>query len=108
MYCINDRDLEYILNKYHDTGKEFDPFHRFIRNDAIFDESAGMDGEQIIKNILRLTRKPESAAPVRKALVLPMSLRIPDSLRLPRPFPGNQHGHGPEQNHNHKMAQRGV
>ncbi|NLM80708.1 MAG: hypothetical protein GX172_06220 [Clostridiales bacterium] len=69
MYCINDRDLEYILNKYHDTGKEFDPFHRFIRNDAIFDESAGMDGEQIIKNILALDEKNRNLPhPVRKAL----------------------------------------
>ena len=31
MKYVKDRDYEYIINKYHDTAKPFDPFTRFIR-----------------------------------------------------------------------------
>jgi hypothetical protein len=40
-----------VLNKHHDTTKPYDIMMRFIRNDAIFDESTGMDGDAIIEGI---------------------------------------------------------
>lgn len=51
MCFINDKDYEFISNKYHDTTKPFDPFRRFVRNDSIFDESTGMNAEDILKGI---------------------------------------------------------
>ncbi|MBQ7293274.1 MAG: hypothetical protein IJW79_06000 [Clostridia bacterium] len=43
MQYINDRDYEYIKNKYHDTNKPYDSFRRFIRHDEIFAEDTGME-----------------------------------------------------------------
>lgn len=61
MEYIKNTDYDYIMNKYHDQTKVIDSFdsshrgakifNRFIRHDDIFDESTGMDGEDIIDGI---------------------------------------------------------
>ncbi|MBQ7321857.1 MAG: hypothetical protein IJW99_07150 [Clostridia bacterium] len=68
MEYIKQSDYDYIINKYHDTSKPFDPFKRFIRHDAIFAPETGMDGEAIKENILLEDEKiRELPHPVRKA-----------------------------------------
>ncbi|MBO5270950.1 MAG: hypothetical protein J6B77_09195 [Clostridia bacterium] len=51
MEYICPEDYEYIINKYHDTSKPFDPFKRFIRHDEIFSEDSGMPPEEILAGI---------------------------------------------------------
>ncbi len=51
MIYIKDVDYEYIANKYHDTKKPFNSFMRFIRRDEIFDESTGMNGDEIKQGV---------------------------------------------------------
>jgi len=68
MEYIDPRDYDYIINKYHDQQKPFNPHKRFIRQEGIFDGSTGLDGDGIIAGILeqdsRLSSLPH---PVRKA-----------------------------------------
>jgi len=68
MKYIKDVDYNYIINKYHDTSKPFDPFKRFIRHDEVFDKSTGMDPiemeNEILKNDERIQHMPH---PMRKA-----------------------------------------
>lgn len=68
MDYIKPDDRQYILNKYHDQSKPFNPHRRFIRNDALFDSATGMDADAIIAGITEqdalLSALPH---PVRKA-----------------------------------------
>ncbi|MBQ5926920.1 MAG: hypothetical protein IIX01_03240 [Clostridia bacterium] len=65
---MNEQNKEYILNKYHDTKKPFNTFARFVRYDEIFDESTGLDGEEIKRKILENDEKIQDLShPVRKA-----------------------------------------
>lgn len=68
MEYITAQNYNYIINKYHDQAKPFNPHRRFIRHDEIFDCATGMDGEDIIAGILAqdatLVHLPH---PVRKA-----------------------------------------
>ena len=57
MEYINQLDYEYIMNKYHNSKKPFDPFVRFIRNDEIFNTATGLSGEEIKRGILKLCKK---------------------------------------------------
>ena len=57
MEYINPIDYEYIKNKYHDTKKPFNSFVRFIRRDEIFDETTGLDGDEIKRQILKNDEK---------------------------------------------------
>lgn len=54
MEYIKQADYDYIINKYHDAAKPFDPlkFNRWYRRDEIFDINSGLDGEDIKKGIL--------------------------------------------------------
>lgn len=71
MEYINDRDYQYIANKYHDTSKPFDSHRRFIRRDEIFAEETGMDGELIKEGILERDKEFEHLShPVRKAMAV--------------------------------------
>ncbi len=71
MKYINDRDYEYVRNKYHDISKPFDPFNRFIRHDEIFSEDSGMDPGDIISGIWENDKKYEQLPhPIRKARAL--------------------------------------
>ena len=65
MEYICDRDMNFILNKYHDASIT-DTHSRFTRNDSIFDESTGMDGEEIKKRILN-DYNPTLPHPIAKA-----------------------------------------
>lgn len=71
MYYINDTDSEYILNKHHSLSSDYNIMDRFIRHDEIFDESTGMNGDEIIKGIReqddKIRHLPHS---VRKAMAL--------------------------------------
>lgn len=68
MEYIENSDLEYILNKYHDASKPFDGHSRFIRRDKIFDEASGLDGNTIVENILEEDKKISYLPnPIRKA-----------------------------------------
>lgn len=68
MEYITAQDYHYIMNKYHRQDKPFDPHKRWIRQDDIFDEETGMQGDLLIAGILEqdqaLVGLPR---PVRKA-----------------------------------------
>lgn len=68
MQCINDLDRDYILNKYHAQDEPFDPHKRFIRREALFDSTTGLDGDAIIAGILAQDAAlADLPHPVRKA-----------------------------------------
>ena len=68
MEYIKNDDYQYIMNKYHDQNKPFDPLGRFVRNDEVFSPNTGMDGEEILKGILKQDKNLETLPhPVRKA-----------------------------------------
>ncbi|MBO5653058.1 MAG: hypothetical protein J6S44_02465 [Clostridia bacterium] len=76
MEYISDRDYEYIINKYHDTTKPYDIMQRFVRHDAIFDESTGLDGDEIKAQILERDKENEHLShPIRKALAFDFVLK---------------------------------
>ena len=52
MQFINDKSYEYIMSKYHDANKPFNPFNRLVRNDDYFDESTGMNADEIKNQLL--------------------------------------------------------
>lgn len=98
MYYINDSDSEYILNKHHSLSSDYDIMNCFIRHDEIFDESTGMDGDEIIKGIReqddKISHRPHS---IRKAMALRFVLdntriscdnrdRYPAIKAIDRPF----------------------
>ncbi len=71
MMYLNDRDGEYVLNKYHLLSKPYDIMNRFVRNDGIFDPSTGMDGDEIIRELKRIDGENKLLPhPIRKALAL--------------------------------------
>ncbi|MBR2019713.1 MAG: hypothetical protein IKA05_04870 [Clostridia bacterium] len=76
MKYIPSEHYAYIMNKYHDQSKPFDPHKRFIRRDEIFSEATGLSGEEILNGILeqdeRLVHLPH---PVRKARALAYVLK---------------------------------
>lgn len=68
MEYIDDLDLFYLKNKYHNDQKPFDPFVRFICNDDAYDPSTGLSEEEILREISRVDAKYKSAPKsVRKA-----------------------------------------
>ena len=66
MEYIPQNSYDYIMNKYHPQDQPFDSFKRFIRHDAIFDESTGLSGEAILEGITTQDRQ-DLPHPVRKA-----------------------------------------
>lgn len=53
MEYINSASYDYIMNKYHDTTKPFEPLRRYnFRNDAIFSPESGMDPEALLDGIM--------------------------------------------------------
>jgi hypothetical protein len=76
MEYVTDRNLEYILNKYHDTTKPFDSFSRFIRRDELFSPESGLSPEEIMDGILKNDEKyAHLPHPVRKARALEFVLK---------------------------------
>lgn len=51
MKYIPDFDYNYIINKFYDTTKPFNPLRRFIRYDELFEASTGMVPEEIEKEM---------------------------------------------------------
>ena len=52
MQYIKTEDYEYIMQKYADEPKSIVCRNRFVRQDRIFDPATGINGDDIIKNIL--------------------------------------------------------
>lgn len=76
MKYVKNCDYDYIINKYHDTAKPFNPHVRFIRHDEIFDANTGMHGDDIIKGINEQDEKIIGLPhPVRKAKALDYVLK---------------------------------
>ena len=76
MEYIKRCDLEYILNKYHDTEKPFNPLNRFVRNDNVFSPDTGISGDEIKKEVSRQAKENTSdPLPIRKAKVLEFVLK---------------------------------
>ncbi len=76
MKYVKPDDYDYIINKYHDTAKPFNPHARFIRHDEIFDANTGIQGDDIIKGINEQDEKIIGLAhPVRKAKALDYVLK---------------------------------
>lgn len=68
MKYIRQADYDYIINKYHDTAKPFDPHKRFIRRDELFSPDTGLDPEEILAGITENDRQYASLPhAVRKA-----------------------------------------
>ena len=68
MQYIKNSDYDYIINKYHDSSKKIASHERFMRNDCVFTENNGLDGDVILEEIIKqdemLSDKPHS---IRKA-----------------------------------------
>ena len=78
MKYIKPNDYSYIMNKYHDLSKPFNPFLRYIRHDEIFSSDSGMAPEDILAGIVELDRENQSLShPERKALALAFVLKNP-------------------------------
>ena len=69
MQYIKDSDYQYILNKYHDTTKPFEPLRRYnYRNDALFSPDTGMHPDELPAGIVENDKKyAHLGRPVRKA-----------------------------------------
>lgn len=71
MKHIDPCNYDYIINKYHDTKKPFDPFRRFIRRDELFQKSSGDSPESILSGIWENDKKYSTLPhPIRKARAL--------------------------------------
>lgn len=76
MKYISDADYSYIINKYHDTEKPFNPFLRFLRNDAIFAEDSGLSPDEVVAGACEADRECAVLShPVRKARALSYVLK---------------------------------
>lgn len=68
MEYIKEKDYDFIINKYHDSTKPFNPFRRFVRRDEIFVEENGLDGEKILEELVKRDEEIKDLPhPVRKA-----------------------------------------
>ena len=68
MEYVKQADYDYIMNKYHDQSVVYSSFSRFVRQEALFDESTGLSGEAVLEGILRQDEQLKALPhPVRKA-----------------------------------------
>ena len=76
MQYIKNEDYEYIMKKYADNPASVHGRNRFIRQDRIFDEKTGLNGDEIIKNIAVEDEKHKNLSrTMRKALALEYVLK---------------------------------
>jgi len=76
MQYIKNEDYEYIMQKYADEPKSIVGRSRFVRQDRIFDESTGLDGDIIIQRIIEEDEKMSNLShPIRKAKALEFVLK---------------------------------
>ena len=53
MKYIKDADYNYIMNKYHDASKPFDPFkHLYTNHEEFYDVNTGLSTAEIEKGIM--------------------------------------------------------
>ena len=75
MQYINDKSYEYIMSKYHDVNKPFNSFNTKIRHDEYFDESTGMNGDDLKVAIVEEDKKiTHLSHPIRKAKAMAFAL----------------------------------
>ena len=76
MKYIRPDDYKYIMQKYADDPRSVPSRNRFVRQDRIFDEKTGLDGEVILSGILKEDEKNVHLPhPVRKAKALAYVLK---------------------------------
>ncbi|MBE6546673.1 MAG: hypothetical protein E7668_04450 [Ruminococcaceae bacterium] len=76
MEFIKQEDREYIENKYHDTKKPFDPYHRRAYHGYEYDHSTGLSDGEIQAELLILSQDYATAPhPVAKAREIEYVLR---------------------------------
>ncbi len=76
MKYIQQQDYEYIINKYHDTTKPFDPYKRRAYHGYEYDPATGLSDEQIKQGLLELDKKYGSLPhPVAKARAIEYVLK---------------------------------
>ena len=83
MKYITPESYKYIINKYHDTKKPFDPHKRFLRQDELFSPESGADPDYILENI-RKNDEQYSHLPhvIRKARALEFILKNTKNRRM--------------------------
>ena len=89
MQYIRSEDYKYIMQKYADYPKSVHGRNRFVRQDRIFDEKTGLDGDFILSEIDKIDEANANLPhPVRKALALSYVLKNTRISCDPRdPFP---------------------
>ena len=76
MQYIKNEDYEYIMQKYADEPKSIVGRNRFVRQDKIFNENTGLDGDVIIQRITEEDEKMSDLShPIRKAKALEFVLK---------------------------------
>ena len=76
MKYVSECTYDYIINKYHDTAKPFNPHVRFIRRDELFSPESGMAPDEIMAGILENDKQYEQLGhPIRKARALEYVLK---------------------------------
>ena len=92
MEYIKDSDLSYILNKYHDTSKPWNPLNRFLPANAPFPRDNGQDPERICEMILdQDATLADQPRPIRKAKAFALVLEHTRIACDPRdPYPAIQ------------------
>lgn len=76
MQYIRPEDYNYIMQKYADDPRSVHGRNRFVRQDRIFDEKTGLDGDFILSEILKQDEKNVHLPhPVRKAKALAYVLK---------------------------------
>ena len=59
MYLIDEKDYDYILNKYHKNDGSFDTFQRYIPANAECKEDTGISTDDICEGIIKLDKENE-------------------------------------------------
>ena len=76
MRYIDQQDYEYIINKYHDTTKPFDPYRRREYHGYEYDAATGLSDDQIKAGLLEADKDLSSLPhPVAKARAIEYVLK---------------------------------
>ena len=76
MKYIKQQDYEYIINKYHDTQKPFDPYRRRDYHGYEYDADTGLSDEEIKRGLLEADKILSSLPhPVAKARAIEFVLK---------------------------------
>jgi len=76
MKFIPEQDYDYLINKYHDTKKPFDPYKRRAYHGYDYDKSTGLSDEEIFEGLLVLDKELQDYPhPVAKAKAIEYVLK---------------------------------